>query len=123
MYTYKKGYRSEKELIKLLSSLGFAVLRAPKSGTNTIDVLACKRGNIFAFECKSWSSTVRVKERQLNTLLNFSEKAGAIPLIAVKKEQEGWKFLKAEDLGKNNGTASEKLIEEKGFGIEFFRRF
>ncbi len=123
MYTYKKGYRSEKELIKLLSSLGFAVLRAPKSGTNTIDVLACKRGNIFAFECKSWSSTVRVKERQLNTLLNFSEKAGAIPLIAVKKEQEGWKFLKAEDLGKNNGTASEKLIEEKSFGIEFFSKY
>ncbi len=123
MHTYKKGYRAEKELIKLLSSLDFAVLRAPKSGTDTIDVIACKRGNIFAFECKSWASTVRVSERQLNSLLEFSEKAGAIPLIAMKKEQQGWKFLKAEDLGENKGTASDKLIEEKGFGIEFFDNY
>lgn len=123
MHTYRKGYRAEKELMKLLSSLNFAVLRTPKSGTDTTDVIACKRGNIFAFECKNWSSTVRVGERQLNSLLAFSKKAGAIPLIAIKKEQEGWKFLKAEDLKENNGTASDKLIEEKGFGIEFFNGF
>lgn len=120
MQNYRKGYRAEKELIKLLSSLNFAVLRTPKSGTDTIDVIACKRGNIFAFECKSWASTVRVGERQLNSLLEFSKKAGAIPLIAIKKEQQGWKFLKAEDLGENKGVASDNLIEEKGFGIEFF---
>jgi Holliday junction resolvase len=123
MQNYKKGFRAEHELMKLLSSLDFAVLRAPKSGTDTIDVIACKRGNIFAFECKNWASTVRVSERQLNSLLKFAEKAGAIPLIAIKQEQKGWKFLKAEDLAENNGTTSEKLIEEKGFGIEFFEKY
>ena len=123
MQNYRKGYRAEKELIKLLSSLDFAVLRAPKSGTDTIDVIACKRGNIFAFECKSWASTVRINKRQLDNLLGFSKKAGAIPVIAMKQEQKGWRFLKAEDIKENNGTASENLIKEKGFGIEFFNGF
>ena len=122
MHTYRKGYRAEKELIKLLSGLDFAVLRAPKSGTSTIDVLACKRGNIFAFECKNWASTVRIGERQLKSLLEFSRKAGAIPLIAIK-QQKGWKFLKAEDLRENSGRASEKLILERGFGVEFFEKY
>lgn len=123
MHTYKKGFRAEHELMRLLSSLDFAVLRAPKSGKDSIDVIACKLGHIFVFECKSWNSTVRISERQMGSLTDFAEKAGAIPLVAMKKEQQGWKFLKANEVTENKGVASEKLIEEKGFGIEFFNTF
>lgn len=117
---YKKGFRAEHELMKLLESLDFAVLRAPKSGKDTIDLIACKRGQIFVFEAKYWNSTVRISERQMNSLRSFSEKAGAIPLVAIKRNNQGWIFLKAEELSGNGGTASDKLIEEKGFGVEFF---
>ncbi len=123
MHTYKKGFRAEHELMKLLSSLDFAVLRAPKSGSDTIDIIACKRGNIFAFECKNWASTVRISDRQMKSLIEFSDKAGAIPLIAIKREQQGWIFLKAEEVSDNKGVASDSLIEEKGFGIEFFNNY
>ncbi|OYT43187.1 MAG: hypothetical protein B6U88_01675 [Candidatus Aenigmarchaeota archaeon ex4484_56] len=120
MHTYKKGYRAENDLIKLLSSLGYAVLRAPKSGKNTIDLIACKRGNIFVFECKNWNSTVRLNEKQLKSIIDFSEKAGAIPFIAIKTD--GWKFLKIEG-HESKIIASKKQIEEKGFGIEFFEKY
>ena len=123
MHTYKKGYRAEKELIKLLSSLGYAVLRTPKSGKNTIDVIACKRGQIFVFECKNWKSKVRVNEKQLDALIDFSEKAGAIPLIAIKKENKFWKFLRVEDVKENKGNIQEKLLKEKSFSVEFFKRY
>lgn len=123
MHNYRKGFRAEHELMKLLESLGFAVLRAPKSGRDTIDVIACKRGAIFAFECKSWASTVRISERQMKSLMDFSEKAGAIPIVAIKEAQEGWRFLKAEEVTANNGVASKELIENAAFGIEFFNSY
>ena len=122
-YAKLRGDRAERELIKLLSSLDFSAARIAGSGNNTADVIASKRGNIFAFECKSWATTVRIKEKQLDGLLEFSEKAMAIPLIAIKKEREGWKFLKAEDVKENKGVVSKKLIEEKGFGVEFFENY
>ena len=123
MHTYRKGFRAEHELMKLLSGLDFAVLRAPKSGSDTIDIIACKRGNIFAFECKSWASTVRISDRQMKSLTDFSYKAGAIPLVAIKREQKAWVFLNAEDVKENKGVASDSLIDEKGFGIEFFGEY
>ncbi|MGC9310299.1 MAG: Holliday junction resolvase Hjc [Candidatus Aenigmatarchaeota archaeon] len=123
MHNYKKGFRAEHELIKLLTSLDYAVLRAPKSGRDTIDVIACKRGAIFAFECKSWATTVRISERQMNSLTDFSEKAGAIAIVAIKQNNEGWRFLKAQDVRDNNGVASDKLIEKKAFSVEFFSRY
>jgi Holliday junction resolvase len=123
MHNYKKGFRAEHELMKLLESLGFATLRAPKSGRDTIDVIACKRGAIFAFECKSWATTVRISERQMGSLFDFSQKAGAIPIVAIKANNEGWHFLKAEDVRENNGVASKNLMEEKSFSIEFFSNY
>jgi Holliday junction resolvase len=123
MHTYKKGYRAEKELIKLLSSLGYATLRAPKSGKDTIDVIACKKGQIFVFECKSWKSKPKINEKQLNSLLEFARKAGAIALIAIKLENEGWKFLRAEDVRENKGNVSEDLLKEKSFSVEFFEKY
>lgn len=109
--------------MKLLSSLNFAVLRAPKSGKDTIDVIACKRGTIFAFECKSWANTVRIDERQMKGLLDFAQKAGAIAIVAIKEANEGWRFLKAEDVRENKGVASKQLIDEKAFGIGFFEHY
>lgn len=123
MHTYKKGFRAEHELMNMLSSLGFAVLRAPKSGKDTIDMIACKRGTIFVFECKFWANTVRIDEGQMGSLISFSEKAGAIPIVAIKSANEGWKFLKAEDVRDNKGVASKDLIENNAFGISFFENY
>jgi len=123
MHTYKKGFRAEHELMNMLSVMGFAVLRAPKSGKDTIDMIACKRGTIFVFECKFWSNTVRIDERQMDGLIEFSQKAGAIPIIAIKRANEGWKFLKAEDVRNNKGVASKELLENNWFEISFFENY
>jgi len=121
MNKYKKGYRAENELIKLLSSMGYAVLRAPKSGKNTVDIIACKKGNIFVFECKNWKFDVRISKNQILNLLEFAKKAGAMALIAVKLTT-GWIFLRAEDIIKNQCKISD-LIKKQSFSIEFFERY
>jgi Holliday junction resolvase len=124
MHTYKKGFRAEHELMDMLSSLGYAVLRAPKSGSDTIDMIACKNTaygpKLFVFECKFWANTVRIDERQMNSLIDFSQKAGATPIVAIKEANEGWKFLKAEDVRDNKGVASKELLANNSFSVEFF---
>ena len=122
MNRYKKGYRAENELTKLLSSLGYAVLRAPKSGKNTVDVIACKNGNIFVFECKHWKSNARISKKQISNLLEFAKKAGGVAFIALKSNT-GWIFLRAEDVMESGCKISNLLIARKGFSVEFFERY
>lgn len=122
MNRYKKGYRAENELLKLLSSLGYAVLRAPKSGKNTVDVIACKNGNIFVFECKNWKTNARINEKQISHLVEFAKKAGGVAFIALKSNT-GWIFLRAEDVIQSGCKISNLLIAGKGFSVEFFERY
>jgi Holliday junction resolvase len=100
-----KGVREERELVNLLDSLGFAVLRAPASGSKTKldrpDILAGRKGFIMALEVKSTSKrTFYIREESLAQLKRFSEKFGAKPFLAVKFKytRKGWLLINVENI-------------------------
>jgi len=105
----RKGIKEERELIHKLDSLGFAVLRAPSSGSGTKldrpDILAGRKGLILALEVKtSKKKTFYVKEESINQLVRFSEKFGAKPFVAVKFKHTGlgWLLIEPEKMVKTS---------------------
>ena len=111
-----RGVREERELVNLLDKLGFAVLRAPASGSRTRldrpDILAGRRGFIVALEVKSTSKkALYVRGESIAQLKRFSERFGAKPFLAVKFKYSrvGWLLIDAESI----------KIEGKGFRLTF----
>lgn len=96
-----KGYRAERELVHTLWRLGFAVMRAPASGARIRkaeypDVVAIMKGRVAVFEVKSRAKPtgLYVELDQVRKLLDFAERAGGVPYIAVKLPHKEWKFVK-----------------------------
>ncbi len=111
-----RGVREERELVNLLDKLGFAVLRAPASGSRTMldrpDILAGRRGFIVALEVKSTSKkALYVRGESIAQLKRFSERFGAKPFLAVKFKYSrvGWLLIDAENIE----------VEGKGFRLTF----
>jgi Holliday junction resolvase len=96
--SYKKGVAYERELLYLLKSKGFAVMRAPSSGgkISPIDVVALKKGLILAIECKAWLKKPKLNSQKAKEIIDWAEKAGAIPLLAWRSKN-GWQFSKVEN--------------------------
>ncbi len=108
MVNYNKGANAERELIKMLDSKGFAVLRVAGSGVNPLpcpDVVALLKGKIIAFECKARKGAyLPIPKEQLDEEVSWAEKAGAEFVVAWKVPRAGWIFLKKENFhlaGKN----------------------
>lgn len=108
MARYNKGANAERELIKSLDLIGFAVLRVAGSGVNPLpcpDVVALKNGKIIAFECKAKKGEyLAIKKQQMFEEVNWSKKAGAKFVIAWKVPRNGWLFIDPRhfnDSGKN----------------------
>lgn len=104
---------------------GHFCLRVAGSGSMPFpcpDLLAGKGGRSFAIECKSCKSDRRyITEEQVNELKEFAKGFGAEPLIGMRFNREGWKFLKPEHLGRNGGKhffISKDLCQEKGITFE-----
>ncbi|RLI15771.1 MAG: Holliday junction resolvase [Candidatus Hecatellales archaeon] len=122
-----KGVREERELVRILDRLGFAVLRAPASGSRTKldrpDLLAGRKGFIVALEVKTTSrETLYLGEESVAQLLRFSRRFGAKPLLAVKfkHRKRGWLLVEAEGL-KRTGRGFKLTLREalrRGFTPE-----
>jgi len=113
-----KGVREERELVKILDRLGFAVLRAPASGSRTRldrpDLLAGRKGFIVALEVKTTSrETLYLGEESVAQLLRFSRRFGAKPFLAVKfkRRRKGWLLVEAEGL-KRTGKGFKLTLRE-----------
>jgi len=101
----RRGVSEERELVRRLDGLGFAVLRAPSSGSSTKldrpDLVAGRRGLIIAFEVKTTHrKTLYARKESMEQLTRFSEKFGAKPLLAVKFKgvHRGWLLLEPKNL-------------------------
>ncbi len=94
---YRKGVVYERELLHLLSGRGFAVIRAPASGSwlTPPDIVALKNGLILAIECKAWRTKPKLNADSQTRLIEWATKAGAIALIAWRTKT-GWQFTKAQ---------------------------
>jgi len=100
-----RGFQAERDLVKLLWRLGFAVIRAPASGSKIKkavypDVVAIRKGKVLVFEVKRRSelSTIYVPKEQVEKLKMFSERAGGEAFIAIKIPGRDWVFVELKDL-------------------------
>ena len=121
-----KGSNAERQLLHMFWDAGWACLRSAGSGSMNHpgpDLLAGSKENNrrVAVECKtSKSDRIYLSDYDINQLKEFSEKFGAIPLIAIRFDRVGWFFVHMDDLGfsKTNHYISLYLAQKKGLKFE-----
>jgi len=97
-----KGDRRERELVNELDDAGFAVMRAPASGSATDrelpDVLAGNEGDFYAIEAKSSvGNPIYLTGEEVEALVYFAQNFGAKPRIGVRFDREAWYFFHPSD--------------------------
>jgi Holliday junction resolvase len=103
-----KGDRRERELVNALDDAGFAVLRAPASGSATErelpDVLAGDGTAFYAIEAKSSAGDpIYLTGEEVAALVYFARNFGANPRIAARFDREDWFFFHPGDLHTTDG--------------------
>ncbi|RBI63366.1 nucleoid-structuring protein H-NS [halophilic archaeon] len=103
-----KGDRRERELVNRLDEAGFAVMRAPASGSATErelpDVLAGNGDVFYAIEAKSSAGDpIYLTGEEVEALVYFSQNFGAKPKIGVRFDREDWYFFHPADLYVTDG--------------------
>lgn len=101
--TNQKGARCERELVNLLDEMGFAVMRAPASGSATArdlpDVLAGNGERFYAIEAKSSSGNpIYLDAEEVEALCYFATNFGATPRIGIRFDEQDWAFFDPDDL-------------------------
>ena len=121
MGSYRKGYMAERELVLKLSELGWAVIRAPRSGRMDIplpDVVAIRNGRVLSFEVKSRKPGFKMRPEQLSELAEWRNRSGTQVFIALKLPYKGWRCLELDDIAERNGNVSKGLVDEKSFPLD-----
>jgi Holliday junction resolvase len=108
MSANRKGDRRERELVNRLDEAGFAVMRAPASGSSTDrdlpDVLAGDGERFYAVEAKSSSGKpIYLDGEEVESLLYFSRNFGAKARVGVRFDREDWYFFHPGDLYTTDG--------------------
>ncbi|WP_020222151.1 Holliday junction resolvase Hjc [Halarchaeum acidiphilum] len=108
MVRNEKGDRRERELVNRLDEAGFAVMRAPASGSATTrdlpDVLAGDGTVFYAVEAKSSAGDpIYLTGEEVEALVYFSQHFGARPKIGVRFDREDWYFFHPSDLYVTDG--------------------
>ena len=97
----KGGVQAERELVKKLWKMGFAVVRGPASGAKVKkavypDIVAIKNSKVFVLEVKKRRElkSFYLNSKQLLKVIEFAERAGGEALIAIKIDSlKVWKVL------------------------------
>jgi Holliday junction resolvase len=108
MSANRKGDRRERELVNELDAAGFAVMRAPASGSATDrdlpDVLAGDGDTFYAIEAKSSAGDpIYLSGEEVESLVYFARNFGANARIAVRFDREDWYFFHPGDLHVTDG--------------------
>ncbi|AFL66764.1 Holliday junction resolvase Hjc [Desulfurococcus amylolyticus] len=119
MSNRSRGFSHERDLVRRLWDQGFAVIRAPASGSRARhvkypDIVAIYHGKIVAMEVKTIKEerTIYVRWEQVEKLQEFSRRAGATPFIAVKFVGSGeWFLIPLEKLALSEGGAFKIPVE------------
>ena len=103
-----KGDRRERELVNKLDEAGFAVMRAPASGSATErelpDVLVGNGDVFYAIEAKSSAGDpIYLDGAEIDALLFFARNFGAKPRVGVRFDREDWYFFHPGDLHVTDG--------------------
>jgi Holliday junction resolvase len=117
----EKGDRRERELVNALDDAGFAVMRAPSSGSATErelpDVLAGDGETFYAIEAKSSAGDpIYLTGEEIAALVYFSRNFGAKPRVGARFDREDWYFFHPGDLhvtdGGNYRVKKEKAVAD-----------
>jgi Holliday junction resolvase len=108
MSANRKGDRRERELVNELDAAGFAVMRAPASGSATErdlpDVLAGDGDKFYAIEAKSSAGDpIYLSGEEVESLIYFARNFGAKARIAARFDREDWYFFHPGDLHVTDG--------------------
>lgn len=108
MSANRKGDRRERELVNRLDESGFAVMRAPASGSATDrelpDVLAGDGERFYAIEAKASSGRpIYLTGEEVEALIYFAQNFGANARIGVRFDREDWYFFHPGDLHVTDG--------------------
>jgi Holliday junction resolvase len=108
MSANRKGDRRERELVNELDAAGFAVMRAPASGSATDrdlpDVLAGNGETFYAIEAKSSAGDpIYLTGEEVESLIYFARNFGANARIAVRFDREDWYFFHPGDCYTTDG--------------------
>jgi Holliday junction resolvase len=108
MSANRKGDRRERELVNELDAAGFAVMRAPASGSATErdlpDVLAGDGEQFYAIEAKSSAGDpIYLSGQEVESLIYFARNFGAKARIAARFDREDWYFFHPGDLHVTDG--------------------
>ena len=108
MSANRKGDRRERELVNRLDEAGFAVMRAPASGSATArdlpDVLAGNGDVFYAIEAKaSAGNPIYLTGEEVEALIYFAQNFGAKARIGVRFDREDWYFFHPGDLYVTDG--------------------
>jgi Holliday junction resolvase len=108
MSANRKGDRRERELVNELDAAGFAVMRAPASGSATDrdlpDVLAGDGGTFYAIEAKSSAGDpIYLDGAEVESLIYFARNFGAKARIGVRFDREDWYFFHPDELHTTDG--------------------
>lgn len=119
-----KGTNTERELLHMFWSKGWACLRSAGSGSMKYpgpDLIAGNKIRRLAIECKS----TKDKKRYLDThdigqLKEFCDIFGAEPWFAVRFARANWLFLSLEDIEKTEKgyVIDAEVAERRGLLIE-----
>ncbi|MDQ2051824.1 Holliday junction resolvase Hjc [Natronolimnohabitans sp. A-GB9] len=106
--SHAKGDRRERELVNELDDAGFAVMRAPASGSATErelpDVLAGDGEQFYAIEAKSSAGDpIYLTGEEVEALIYFAQNFGAKPRIGVRFDREDWYFFHPGELHVTDG--------------------
>lgn len=99
MGSNEKGDRRERQLVNALDERGFAVMRAPASGSATArdlpDVLAGNGESFYAIEAKaSAGDPIYLDASEIHALAEvFAPNFNATPRVAVRFDREDWAFF------------------------------
>jgi len=132
----KKGATRERELVNWLDGDGWAVIRAPASGSATQrelpDVLAGNADRFYAIEAKaSGGDPIYYDEEEVEALLFFASNFGATALLGARYDEThgdpsygedwpGWYFFPPEDAHQTpnmNYRAKKERAETHGIPI------
>ena len=102
MNLYRKGFRAERDLLRILSARGYSCIRSASSGgfLTPVDIVAIKPGRTLCFEIKSWSKKPRIERKQLSRFSEWCENAQAHGFVAWYMQNE-WRFLPLKDAQSN----------------------
>jgi Holliday junction resolvase len=94
----RKGERRERELANRLDEAGFAVMRAPASGSATDrdlpDILVGNGADFYAIEAKSSSEDpIYLDATEVDALGYFADNYGADPRIGIRVDEQDWAFF------------------------------